>query len=313
MDAASTYSPQLSEVAVEHQNREFIADQVLPEVPVEQDTAKYLIWDKDAAYKEPDDTMSQDASPNFIDRRASQGTIQLVTRSLRAGIDDDELAQAGSPAAARVAKTNAVMNGLKLRKELRLAAVLRDTTIIANNTTLAGAAQWSDPGSDPGAEIASRQDSMPLAGNVFIAGRPVISKLRRHPKILDVTKYTTRGIVPMEALAEYLEVELILVGSALYDATPRGQTGTRQFVWGKDAILLRRPLNQTLTGADMMQIPSAGWTAYRRDKGRQWKAYETRDPNRGTGEGMTIIKVEGKYGFTIGNTDLVFLWKNAVA
>lgn len=304
-------SPLLSSIAVDFKNRNYIADQVLTSVTVPKKQGQYLSFDQGVTFKTPRTAYGQDGSVASIDMKATKNPFNLNVEALSAWVDEEEIAQA--PEAQILArKTEKLANAMRLRLELDVAAQMRSTSVLTQNATLAGVTQWSDyTNSDPANAILTQQDNLPQKGNTLILGRQVLTQLKRHPKILDVTKYTTRGFVPNEALAEYFEVDRILVGEALQDTAAEGQAASKSFIWGKDAILAYVDPNPS----PLMDQPTLGYIPRMGSAGGKdsWRTYTAIVPTMGTGAGRQWIKVETTYGILISAPTMAFLWKNAVA
>ena len=91
--------------------------------------------------------------------------------------------------------------------------------------------------------------------NVLVIGRQVFSRLRRHPILLDMFKYTGKGILTEAQVAEALDIEKLLIGTAVRRTTTEGATTqTQAFVWGKHALLLYVPPKPAV------DEPAAGYT-----------------------------------------------------
>lgn len=304
-------APLLSRLAVNTKNRKAIADRVLTKVPVPKLQFLYPEFDRAKMFKPRKTRMTSNAVVNMMDVAVSKKSGICNVESIAAALDPIEVEMAGSEIPLQAVKTQVLAAQLILRREIDVATAMRDTTVMINNRTLAGAQQWSDPTSDPYGDVTAARDSLPIPANKLIVSRPVATKLRTHPKILDVTKYTTQGIVPWDALAAYFELEEIIVGEMIYDTAPEGQAESRSFVWGKDAILAY----VTDAPPDMtMEQPTVGYLPTLESSGMDYRVYVGKDTTRGTGEGSSIVKVETAYGVLLNGQSVAgYLFKNAVA
>jgi hypothetical protein len=301
----------LSQIAVDFKNRDYIADQVLTPVSVPQMLGQYLVWDQGVTFKDPKTQMGQNGSANIMDLKATKSTFSLNVHAQGAFVDPLELSQAPS-AQVRGMKVSKLTNIIQLRRELDVAAQLTSTSVMTSNTTLSGTGQWSDfTNSDPINAIAVQNDALPRRANTFIAGRDVITKLRMHPKVLAAIQYTqTGGLAPLSALATLLEVDRILVGDAFKDTAAEGLTASKSRIWGKDAILAYIDPSPP---SPLMDQPTLGYLPTLESAGLTMRTFVSRDPQRGTGEGVEFIKVETSYGILVSAPSMGFLWKAAVA
>jgi hypothetical protein len=127
-----------------------------------------------------------------------------------------------------------------LSRERRGATALTSTANVPYNTTLVGAAQWSDSASvtsSPSAVAALARASMRgktgFLPNQLTIGYAVKEALRKHPEVLD---FTEGGRPTDQDLADFFEVERVIVAEAIYNTAKAGQTAVTGDVWGKDAL-----------------------------------------------------------------------------
>lgn len=309
---SSLYQSQvLSQIAVDFKNREYVADQILTPVSVPQMLGQYLVWDQGVTFKDPKTQMGQDGTPNIMDLKATKQSFSLNIHAQATFVDPLEISQA--PAAqVRGMKVAKLANMILLRRELDVAASLTSTTVMTSNTTLSGTAQWSDyTNSDPINAIAVQADALPRRPNTFVAGRDVITKLRMHPKVLAAIQYTqTGGMAPLTALADLFEVDRIIVGDAFKDTAAENLTATKTRIWGKNAILC---YVDPTPPSPLMDQPTLGYLPTLESAGLTMRTFVSRDPQRGTGEGVEFIKVETSYGILVSAPSMGYLWAAAVA
>lgn len=309
-------SPLLSNLALRWRNTKMIADQLFPLVPVPKDIFGYLSFDKDVSYRIYDDRMAPYASANMIDLKATQVFTQITDKALKAYIDPKERNQNPELQIQQI-KTMQLKESLLLAMENRAATTLRATATYASSsyyTTLSGTAQWSDAASDPKSAIAAVRDSLLIPGDadlVLWMGKEVYTALQTNPKVLAAVQYTNAGAVDTRSiLAQYLQVDRIVVGEAFYGTNNMGQALTTGRVWGKDAGLLVVNKNAP---QGLGQLPTFGIWATSTQNGGLWRTYIGRDPERGTAEGVDVVKVEGTYDLIVQANTLGYLWKAAVA
>jgi hypothetical protein len=247
--------PSLAAVAVAYSQSALIADQVLPRVPVNTQTFRYLQYGLADALQAPDTRVGRKSAPNQIDWSAAEQQATVEDHGLDAPVPNADMqawelarkAGAGYVSAASPLErhTRLVMQTVLNRREYRAAnAVFNANSYGVNNkVTLAGPGQWSDyANSDPLPAIMGYLDGMVMRPNIAVLGRQTATKLRMHPKVCKAVfgNNTDAGIVPLRALADQLELDDIYVGDAWINTAAPGQAANVQRCWGKHAAFMVR-------------------------------------------------------------------------
>jgi hypothetical protein len=226
---------------------------------------------------------------------------------LKAYIDPMELNQAPEMAI-RSAKTRQLMNSLKLGLEKSMADSLFSTAVITNYTTLSGTTQWSHEDSDPLAAIQTAQNGKPVRMNCLLVGKQVDDKLKTHPLVYEQVKYVGGGLkVTNQAIAQYLGLDDYIVGESFVDSAVEGQTASLGFIWGKKALLFHRAPGPS---SPLMDEVSLGYLPM---LANGIKVFTGRNGERGTGEGVEVIKAEMAYKPLITSVACGYLFADAVA
>jgi hypothetical protein len=307
-------SPLLSNLALRWRNAGFIADRLFPTVQVPKDQFGYLRFDQDVAFRVYDDRMAPFASANQVDILATQVFTQITDKALKAYVDPKEEAQMGD-IAAQALKTNVLMEAMGLAKENRAATILRATTSYAagNSTTLSGTGQWSDPASNPKNAVLTAKRGLLIPSDSRVRHVDGQGRLRR--PAAQRRRHRRRAVQP--GLGRHPRHPGALPPGRR-DRRRRGVERHQQLrsdardgrLWGKDAGLL---VVNNGAPQGMGQLPTFGVIAASTAAGGLWNVYTGRDPDRGTREGVTVVKTEGTYDFIVQANTLGFLWKNAVA
>ena len=312
--------PLLSNVGSRFRNKKFIADRVLTAVPVPKKTFKWLKWD-DVAFDLHDTRAVPKGAPNQISYSATKENGTCETEYLADEIDPSDQEQAGGELPLKTITTELLAEGLMLRREKTVADLLFNTAVITQNTTLAGANQWSHADSDPQKAIKAKADTMMVSPNILVCGKEVLTAIETNPKVR--TAFQGQGLpaITTEWLAKYLGLEEIIVGEAWYNSAKKGQASSVTRLWGKDALLCYRA---TTPPSPLMDVPTIGYlpTMGGFVPGQQpaqasgalpVRIYTTVVGTRGTREGVTFLKAECDYGVLVSAPKLGFLWKAAVA
>jgi len=165
----------------------------------------------------------------------SHGLEGLVTPRDEKNVED--------PFDAQKEETETLGLVLQIGKEKSVADSLTSTSVVTQNVTLSGAAQFSDyANSDPLAKfetaIATIEDAVGVEPNTAIMNNKVRRILRRHPAIIEFIRGKVQPGAKLNdsELAEALGVERILVGGAKYNSAKEGQTDVLANIWGNHIV-----------------------------------------------------------------------------
>lgn len=307
-------APQYTAIALAYQNKELIADQVLPRTEV---TAREFKWDlrtKAESFTVPSTLVGRKGQPNEVEFTAVEQTSSVVDYGLQFLVPNEDIEAARSKPGLDPlgTHTEGTTNLILLDREKRVADLVfaAATYPTGNKVTLSGTSQWSDfNNSDPVAAIMSAAEGMLMRPNTLVLGSQTAFQLRRHPKIIAAAFPTggnaaQGGVASWQAIADLLEVERILIGRAWINTAKPGQTPTMVRLWGKHAALLRISPMARVRGDDI----SFGMTA---EYGTR-VAYTRPDPDIGLRGG-----VRGKVGESVKELitapDCGYFFENAVA
>jgi hypothetical protein len=131
-----------------------------------------------------------------------------------------------------------------LNKEIAAAAKLTDTSLVATGLHASPGTKWSDlTNSNPQIDIEdARQLLHKKSGvrpNTLVMSEPVFNKLLFNKKLISVLGVTGMQMLSMEMLKRILNIENILVGSALKDTVAYGSSSdpSLDYVWGDSVVL----------------------------------------------------------------------------
>lgn len=316
MKAPFVVVPSLSAVAIAYVQGDRIADRALPRVPVYTETFNHLRYAIGDAFAAPDTRVGRKGAPNQITWGSDTVAASVEDHALdtpvpNADVNAYNLAkQAGTGYVAQSdplsRATKLVMQAVQNRREKRAADLLfnKNNYNVNNRETLVSGF-WDDyANSDPLVQIDEYFDGMVMRPNVAIFGRRVASKLRRHPKICKAVfgNNTDAGKVPLQALAEEIGVEEILVGDAWVNIAAPGQPANLVRVWGNHAAFTVRNKE-----ADTQGGVTFGYTAQFGDQ----VAGTIEDPDIGMRGGQRVRAGESVKELITAN-DLGFFVENAI-
>lgn len=304
-----TVQPRLTQIALAVKPQNFIADQVLPRVPVPGEKFFYTKMGTDQYFRIPDAKIGRTSDPNTVEFSGEdvpaatedyglEDPVPNKDIELAAGTNYDPLAEA----------TESTTLLVELAREKRVVDLLfaEGTYASALRTTLSGTTQWSHASSDPVAALLAAIDAMLVRPNMLVLGRAVWTALRQHAKVVQSVykQSTTAGVVPLKGLRDVLEIDRILVGEAFFTASKKGQTASYSRLWGKHAALLRIDPNARSTRS---VLPTFGMTA--EFGGRQTV---TRQTSQGI-KGSTAVRVVEQLKELVCFQEAGYFFKDAVA
>jgi hypothetical protein len=282
----------------------YLADQVLPAVPIAKESAAFWVYDK-SRMDAPDSKRAPRSEYNRIDWNVTTDTYLAEQYGLEGEIDDEERKNAAAPLDLDVDTTEIVTDMVLNGREKRVADLVLSTATVTQNVTLAGTSQWSDyTNSDPLSDVKTSRTTMYTAApgyqpNTMLMGFTGYEALKLHPDIKEIVKYTERAIVTKQILAAVFEVDEVLVGRVMRRTSKEGQTDAFTDVWGKDVLMFYRENRPTLKRA------SFGYQLRQNDL----RVFRYREDKRDT----DVIRVSEKQDEKIVSAALGYLIKAAVA
>ncbi len=268
----------LTNVAVAYKNTSYIASQILPAVTVGKQGGKVYKFGKDAFKLHSDVRAPGTRSIRVQSYSVASDTYFCDNHAMHDVVPQEDKDNADTAIDPESATTEGLTDLIQLGREKACADFLFNATTFAGYTAaLAAADQWDNyAASDPTAKAEEaielvRQKSGAKA-NTAIMGAQVYSKLRRHPVMLDMFKYTAGGVLNEAQVAEALGVDRILIGRAVYDSAKEGQAAVMADVWGKFclfAYIAPRPgLRQPSLGYQYLWNTGVnGFAVYREELG----------------------------------------------
>lgn len=302
-------NPVNTAIAIAYRNTRLIADEVLPRVPVSSTEFKYMLHNLADGFTVPDTQVSRKGRVNQVEFSATEKTASTEDHGLDAPVPQSDIDNAkNTPGYDPLAKaTEQTTNLIMLDREIRTSNLVFNNANYGadNKVTLSGTSQWSHADSSPLPVITDALDACVMRPNIGVLGRRVSTMLRRHPKIVKAFNGTTGedGMVPLQFLADLLELETILVGEARLNIARPGQTAALQRVWGSHAAFIYRDRL-----ADANSGTTFGFT------GQFGSRVSSNEYDRNIGlKGGQMVRVGEQVKELITAPDLGYFFENAVA
>lgn len=302
--------PVLTGVVVNYKNGDYIADRVLPRLSpiLAKKEFKYSKFDFGEAITLPDTRVGRKSEPNTVEFSGTEVTASCQDYALDDLIPIDDILQAPAGYDPKSHASQRLIDLVLLDREVRVAGqVFNAATYGASNKLLlSGASQWSDALSNPIADIRDAADDLIMRPNIAVMGRLAWSALRTNPKIVSAISIsgTESGNATLQAVADLLELDEIIVGEAWLNNAKPGQNVQRMRAWGSHCALLRRePL-----ATSMSDMPTFGWTAQYGER----IAGSMDEPKAGL-RGAVRVRAGETVAEVISAPDLGFFFQNVAA
>ncbi|MEN6625216.1 MAG: hypothetical protein ABFD69_03195 [Candidatus Sumerlaeia bacterium] len=301
----------LTNLSVGYRNPAFIADVLAPVVPVRKQSDKYFIYDSERAQFRPsDDKRAPGTEASEIGFDISSDSYYCEDHALASVIADEERENADPAIQPAIDRTEFLRAKIDLNKEIELAAMLTSTSVITQSTTLSGDAQWSDPDSDPVAEVEARKatimGAVQVLPNTLVLPYPVYASVRVHDAVRACMGANYTGAITEQMLAQIFDVENVLVARSFKNTAAAGQTPSMSYVWGKDALLAYVP---TRPGLKQMALAlTFAWAGAPGSVSGHIVEMWREDRRK-----ADAIRVQRYYDQKLIAAGAAFLWKSAVA
>jgi len=270
----------LSGVSVMYKNDSYIADQVLPVVPVKKESDLYYTYTRN--WRLPVALRAAGAEAAEVEWNVGSDTYSCIEYALKDLLPDRVRNNADKPLSMDADTTENLTDLIQLGREKRVADVVFTSGNHGSTSALSGTNQWDDyAGSDPIGDVRTAMNTVHAASgklpNTMVMGREVFIKLLDHPDVLERIKYTQKGKITVGILASLFEVDKILVGNALYDSSTVDASESLGYIWGKSVALIYAQQSPGLKKVSYgYQFQSRGFRTKKwREEGRDGDFFES--------------------------------------
>lgn len=240
--SAYPIDPALTAIAIAYRNPNYIADLVLPRIPVGKQEFKFMEYPVDTFFNIAETAVGRKSRPNEIDLIGTEVTDSTIDHGLRGSVPQADIDNADLRYDPLGNMVMLLQEQIALAREKRVAAVVFSaaTYPVGLKQTLAGTSQFSDyVNSDPIGVINAALDLPLMRPNQMTFGQQGWTKFKSHPAIVEAVKGTgaDKGNVTRQQVAELFELDEIIVGAARSNTANRGQAATLSRLWGKHIAL----------------------------------------------------------------------------
>jgi hypothetical protein len=241
----------LTNVARAYMPHGFIADQVAPRIPVTLDSGKYPVFDG-FFDDDVDPKVGDRAETPEVDFTWSEDTYFCEDYRLAASITKKEERNAHSALRLRQNKLSVVLTRLALRRERRVADLLRKTTngglltLGANTSNKWNTGSSADIEGDVKTGAVDVYNNTGYVTNVIAMSFPVAYEIALNADIREIVKYTVDGREVLRLGDRLLPATLhghqvVIAKGAMRNTAKEGATRSLSDIWGDSVRLLYVP------------------------------------------------------------------------
>ncbi len=280
MQTTATLNPILTTIANQFQEdpKGFVAAEIFPEFDAPFQSGLYYVFQPGDIVNVPLINPRAPGTPYpRITTKISNDNYACENYGLEAPAPDEERKKYSSYFDLDKLKTNRIVDTIRINREVRAYNLVTASTTSANI-----AIPWNDPSSNPKGDIDAAKETIRRASGMrgmslkLVISEPTFLTLQYHPKLVDLFKFTTPGVLNEEKLAAYFGIAMVCVAYNIQATNNEGEVFTAADIWGNVALLC------AVTETQDLEIPTFGRTF-------KWTAFqsEVSIPTGGTGPAMT--------------------------
>ena len=233
----------LTNISLKYQNADLIAERIFPVVLVQKESNLIFKYGKQDFVLENDIRAPGTRAKQVEWKIEGTERYAVVEHAYEMQLIDEVRNNADNPIKYDEDSTEYLTNKLKLNLEKNVADIVQNPDSYATGHSSVVDVKWNNyRDSDPLEDIEQAKEVVRskifMYPNTLIINDYTFRVLRRHPKLLEMYKYTRGGILTVDILKEIFEVENLLIGGAGIITSKEGQPEQIDRVWGNNAILL---------------------------------------------------------------------------
>jgi len=230
-------------ITLAYRNEDYVADAVLPRVPVSAEEFKWTEYNKQDRFTVPPMVIDRKGSFNQVEFGGTEQSSMTVDYGLEDVIPIRDIENGKtSKFDPRGHAVELITDLLMLGREQRVAAKVFDPANHDNTEALGGTDQWDDATSKPLVQLADAMEVPFMRPNMLVINPRAALALRRSPSVVKAYNGTTgdEGLVPMDWIRQTLGLQSIIVAAAKQNTQNPGQAAAYGHVWGDNALLFYR-------------------------------------------------------------------------
>ncbi len=227
----------LSEMSVMYANDEYIGTRLMPIYDIGKRVGEFYEYAKRDRLAYPDDEMEVRSEALEVSEGRTRTPVSLQGRALKEFVDVTVLNNQDAPLNEMLDAQQNVLEGLSFKQEKRIATIMCASASYGSNTTaLSAGDRWDsvsggDPVADINAALAAQWIGRGPGKRVAFASLDVWNVLKVHPRMLDLIRGNSSGMLTREMFSAFFEIDELLIGKARNDTANSGQTASYSRIW----------------------------------------------------------------------------------
>jgi len=265
MALQTQYTQTLTNVGLKYMQdpAKFKATKIFPLCPVTLLSSQYPVYDKEYWFKNEASVRAPGTESSGSRHGRSEASYSCQDVSHHENVPNEHIENDPNPLNPLSAATRRVSQIIATFDEVDWATRFLTTSVWTDATTPStkwNAASGSTPLEDIDGFKRDMESTTAFSPNKAVMSKDVFDVLKRHAQVKDQLKYTTAANVTADMLARILEVDEIVVLSAVYDSAAYGANASMNYVSSNKFLLLH------VTDNPSLESPSAGynfaWTGF---------------------------------------------------
>lgn len=228
----------------------YIADKIFPILPVAKQSDLYATYKKE-------DFLRLEVQPRAAGTESAGGGYRVdltgqyfaMKYGLHKDVTDDDKNNADDPfdperdAAIYLTQQHRMkLEKVVVSSYMKTGVWATDITGVSGSPSGNQIKQWDQSGSTPLADVKAQITKIwKLTGrkpNKLVIGASVLAVLEEHADLKDIIKYTQKGIVSTDLMAQAFGVDEVLVAGVTENTAKEGQAASMSFMFDKGALLV---------------------------------------------------------------------------
>ncbi len=233
---------QLTAIAIAVQNRQMIADFVLPRTsPLSKNAFRYQDFPVGQFLTVPDTRVGRRSRVNEVEFEGRPVDASTEDEGLEHPLPNRDIDNAPDNTNLEAMTTEWLTGLVLLAREVRTSALVFNPDTYGDNKEVVGASdRFDNADSDPVGHLLDVLDRPIMRPNLMTIGQSEWRVLRTHPKVVKAVQGNSgdSGAATVQQVAELLEIDRILVGRALVNASKPGQPAVLKKCWSGGVSLI---------------------------------------------------------------------------